>query len=183
MDHGNILVVQSYGYIENKDDHSPGAEGSRKRINQAARLVLDGIIPDNDLIAVFPQGYSKKHPTSKPGLELRPSLGAQMAAAMIEYRVFQTIKIVFEDLGWGTMWDIFNTYKMVEEMGFKTGTMHFVSDPTHLRRVKLVWNAYHPNGWYARFYPTPEEVLPFWERLLKEPVKRAWYRLVLWWKL
>lgn len=167
---GNILAVQSYGYIKNKSDLSSGALGSWGRILYAALLVGAGVIKKEGLIAVFPQGK---------GAAPARNLGVMLGDALASRQEMKDIPVFAQPRGWGTVEDVLNTYKMVRERGYSWAHISFVSDPVHIKRVELIWQYTKPLGWTASFYGSPFHQMMWQERWLREPAAR----LHCWWKL
>lgn len=175
--HANILAVQTYGYIENEFDLSVGAVGSRARLLYVAMLVMAGKIPRENLMAVFPQGISKTDPCGKNLSDV--SLGDSMISYLKIRPEMAGVKYKSESMGWGTLQDVRNTYELVRLLGYQTAHIHFVTDPVHLERVRLVWDKTHPEGWTATFHAATFHRMSWFERWVREPLAR----LVYWWKL
>lgn len=173
----NILAIQTYGNIRNPLDMSPGAVGSRGRALEAIRLVTSGQISTDGLIAVFPQGVSKEDPLGIKSDD--ESLGKQVAKFLASRPEMHGTKIYHEPLGWGTMSHVQNTYKMVRGLGYTSAHIIFVSDPVHIRRVKLVWKWTRPTGWSAEFHGSRLHTMSWAERRIREPIARLVYRFRL----
>lgn len=164
----NVLAVQSYGYINSPEDMGSGAIGSRARILSAAMYVRAGVIPHKDLIALFPQGVSKADPTG-PGR----SLGNMMAEYLKTRPEMEGVEVHHKALGWGTANDILHTYDMIRDLGYSKAHISFVTDPAHLRRIKLIWHMTRPKRWTASFHPAFLHRMTFKERFIREPIAFA----------
>lgn len=167
-----VMMIQSFDPIRNSE-----GQGSIIRIRKGCDLLRGGIVPERVLIP-WPQGYSKKSPT-KPLVGGDQSLGENMAeyCARQPEMIRAKAQIHWEPRSWGTKNDLLAAYEMTKKGMWGTPTAHFffVSDPTHMRRVKLVWDMTHPKGWTASFHPTDQEVLHGFDRTFREWVAYAWY--------
>lgn len=172
MDRKHVLVVAPYGYITHPSDDSSGAKGSIARLLYAAMLIHWRRIPRKDLLIVFPQ-KAKRVVDRLPDL---PTLGEQMAAFLRKRAGWiQGVHIKCEPRSWGTLEDTLATYEMVKAEGWKTNVhLHFVTDPVHLRRLRLIWNYTHPQGWTATFHAATFHQRSRWERFVYEPL--AWLK-------
>ncbi len=175
----HVVMIQTLDFIR---PLSPKDSGAKVRIRTAAEMVRNGQIP-KDAYMVWPQGYQKKNPT-KPVRESQISLGQNYAEfCKEEFPEFHDMTVLQEALGWGTMNDIGNGCRMIlpviHEKGYSKVRFHLVTDPTHMRRVRSVWNKIAPEAWLASFYSTEREVLSAFEIKRLEPVKRFGYRVML----
>lgn len=171
-----VLAVMPYGFIKNEGDMSSGAVGSRARSLYAAMLVGTGRIPREDLVALFPQGC---RPGERNMQSTRTSLGEMMAKYLVTRPEMSGVTIRHMALGYGTQDDVLNLYKMVRDMGHISAHIIFVTDPTHIKRVRIIWNQTHPKGWTAQFFGATFHRLSWRERLVREPVARLRCRLTL----
>lgn len=184
--HGNILAIQSFGFIHGPEDTGPGAQGSRARIRAALTAIRLGRIDTTRLVAVFPQKICTTQPVA-PG---HPScLGAMMARELDailtrELPGQRRIMIDHRPLSNNTMNDVLATYQMVYDLGYESAHISFVSDWWHLWRIRLVWWLTHtqlPNyaSWSADFIPAPEHARPLRECLPHEigGCFKYWWRL------
>lgn len=179
--HGNILAIQSFGFIHGPDDTGPGARGSRARIYGALTAIQLGRIDTTRLVAVFPQKICTTRPVA-PGY---PScLGAMMAhelAVILDRKLpgQRQIMIDHRPLSNSTVNDILATYEMAWNLGYDTAHISFVSDWWHLWRIRLVWRLTHRPGWTADFIPAPEHIRPLRECVPHElgGCLKYWWRL------
>lgn len=172
----NVLAVQSYGFIENDQDMSSGAVGSRARLLYAAMLVGTGRIKREDLVALFPQGY---RPDQIDQRHTRMSLGEMMAKYLRTRPEMDGVKIQHKALGYGTRTDVQNIYEMVRSIGHSSAHISFVTDPVHIRRVQIIWERTHPEGWTAEFFGATFHQMGWKERWIREPAARLQCRLTL----
>lgn len=170
----HFLAVQSFGLIQDDKDSSRGANGSRSRLDYAIHLIESGYITGVGLVALFPQGVSKLQPEKIDPSQT--SLGENMAGYVKERLAALNAEVLTSTLGWGTLADVTNTYNMVRDLGYNLAHINFVSDPVHIKRVKLVWDKTHPYGWTASFFSAKSHRLSSWERWVREPVARFVYR-------
>lgn len=167
-----VLMVQSYGYLyEGKK-----GEGSKIRIKRAVELVECGIVPRN-AIMVWPQAYK---PDSWGMFPEKEPLGVHLAKYCRHLSAFYSMTILDSPRGWNTLQDVKNACELVtEEMESKKmegiPLFYFVSDPVHIVRTRMVWEAVRPSGWEARFY-TSAHALTLFDRIVREPVARFIYR-------
>jgi hypothetical protein len=146
----NVLAIQSYDWIDSEKNEGAG---SIARIRAACNLVREGHIPEDSLV-VYPQGYSKENPLKKGASD--EYLGLNMRTFTERQKEMVRAKIVSWPMSWGTMNDLIASYRIVVRLGYDTAHFHFVTDPVHLRRVKLAWWLTHPQGWTAEFHPVIE---------------------------
>lgn len=175
----HIVAVQSYGYIDGPDDQSSGAQGSRARLDEALALV--GILShSHDVIFLFPQGYGKRNSSTPHGRAV--SLGESMAR-YVESKLpieHPRIQVRFKPLSWGTLGDLRSIPRMLGKIDSAYPPhIHFVTDPMHLKRVRLVWRHVHPRGWVTTFHAAKQHRMTWRERWIREPVARLWYRYQL----
>ncbi len=154
-----------------------GAVGSRARLLYAAMLVGTGVIPKENLVALFPQGMSKSNPHATS--ENRQPLGQMMEGYLKSCREMDGVPIHSKALGWGTLEDVLNVYAMGRELGYVRAHVHFVSDPVHIKRVRLIWEKTCPRWWTADFHGATFHHMTWKERWLREPFARLvyWFRL------
>jgi hypothetical protein len=169
---GNVLAIQTYGWILRKDDNSSGARGSRARVDFAVSLIEKNIIPRENLVVVFPQGW--------PNDEKRigNSLGEQVGAYFSSRPGMENIQVIYSYHSWGTESDVKNTPGLANRAGYREGKIYFVSDPVHIKRVRQIWKYYHVSGWSAEFFGATNHTLSFFERRIREPIAR----FVFWFK-
>ncbi len=177
---GNILAVQPYGYILGDGDMGSGAIGSRARILWAEMNVGAGWIRKKEergenLIAVFPQDLKPEISPLDPSFGL--TLGEMMGKYLRACPEMAGVEVVSKPLGHGTKNDILNTYEMVKGLGYELAHISFVSDPAHIKRVKIIWDRTHPFRWTAEFFGAPFHRMTWWERWAREPIARLVTRI------
>lgn len=168
QDTAKVLMVQSCDFITDTS-----GDGSRARIRAACDLVKAGKIPHNCTV-LWPQGYQKNDP-GRPERLGQESLGENMARYAREQPELSRASVIFEPSSWGTKGDVRACYRMVREAGYRNAEFFFVSDPVHLRRVKLVWWMTHPKGWRASFFPAESHRMGRFDRLIREPIALVSY--------
>ena len=172
----HILGAQSYGYIDGPQDQSTGAKGSRARMDEALAIART-LASSHKVIFLFPQGYQKKNPRVSDNRTM--SLGESMAQ-YVESNLSKKhpqIQVYFEPLSWGTLDDIKSIPQMLGKLGYDCQPhVHFVTDPEHLKRVRLVWKYVSPQGWAASFHPAEQHRMSWSERWIREPIARILYR-------
>jgi hypothetical protein len=172
----HVLMVHTHDFID-------GEKGARSKARAEAAVwhAGEGNIPHSALV-IFPQGYQKKNPTVSAGRS--ESLGKNVANYYAvcrstylghKYEDFAS-NILCMPLGWGTLDDVLNAYKMVKDRGYHYARFYMVSDRTHLKRIKLVWDKTHPEGWLVEYLPTAQPALSLFDRLVRERVARIVYR-------
>lgn len=168
----HVLAIQSYDFIT-----ATSGDGSISRINSACDWMWRGFIP-KDAYAVWPQGFQETNPSvqTHPGQE---SLGQNLANYAGSLPIMHDLKVLCRPMSWTTRRDILASYQLVQEIGYEQAVFYFVSDPVHLRRVRLTWWMTHPKGWEAIFLSAPAHKMSWKERLIREPVALAYYFVAL----
>jgi hypothetical protein len=174
----HFLAVQTYGWVNNNPIDS-GSNGTKARIKYAVNLIRLGIIPRENLTAIFPQGYSKKNPRQDNGNE---SLGQNASRYLLEISTGLNISLINEPLTWGTDKDVEET---MFQIGLYTsdskdmiGCVHFVSDPCHIQRVMICACANCSFDTRLVFHSATSHRLPNFQRFVREPVARLYARFI-----
>ena len=175
----HFLATQTYGWVNNNPNDS-GSNGTKARIDYAVNLIRLGIIPYQNLIAIFPQGYSKKNPKKDNGNE---SLGRNASRYFSEVSRGLNISILNEPLTWGTDRDVEMTMFQVGMYlnGINQnaiGCVHFVSDPCHIQRVMICACANCSFNTRLVFHSATTHRLPNFQRFVREPVARLYARFI-----
>lgn len=169
----HIISVQPYGYIDGPDDHRPGAEGSRARLNKGIEIALSLVQVGQKVIFLFPQGYGKDDPARTQGRSV--SLGESMAR-YVDTRMpkeFPGITVHFKPMSWGTMNDLKALVRMMHDLGISPGAhIHLVTDPTHLKRVQLIWYRLPYRRRPVTFHAAIAHRMSWKERWVREPLAR-----------
>lgn len=165
----HVLMVQSLDFIRENE-----GVGSIERIRRAVSLVKRGTVPE-DALMLWPQGYRKIRPMDRM-VPNEVSLGENLARYCATVPEFAKLDIRSAALGWGTDNDIKHVVLWVRSLGYETAHVYFVSDPSHMKRIKMVWAHVAPKGWTASFHES-QEVLTSKERSFREPVARFVYWL------
>lgn len=167
-----VLSIQSYDFINGES-----GEGSRRRIGAGCDLIAIKAIP-RDCFVVWPQGFSKKDPLH-PSRGHEVSLGRNMLLYALSQQDLRHAKMLQKEMSFGTKGDMLASYGMIAELGYDLAHFHFVTDPVHLWRVRLVWWMTHPRGWTASFHPAHTHKMSAKERFVHEPIKFVSYLLTL----
>jgi hypothetical protein len=152
-----VLMVQSLDYIGNGS-----GDGSIKRIAAARMLVKSKLIPKKAFM-LWPQNGNLAEE------ERGMSLGENLANYCNEIHEFEEMNIIHEAKSWGTLDDIDAAINMIKDRGYKHAHFYLVTDPTHMHRVKLVWEKIAPEGWMVEFHTTMDEVMNLLDRLREIP--------------
>jgi len=76
---------------------------------------------------------------------------------------------------WGTLNDIIATYDMVAELitwipADDTVHLHFVTDPDHLERVRMIVESTRPAHWIIHYHPAEAHRMSWFDRKIREPL-------------
>ncbi len=160
----DVLIIHPYGFITELDNS--GSAGSKAQIERARELIRHHKVAEN-CVMVFPQGYYPHRPES---------LGENMVRYIRSLSEFKNVYVLQSPCSRGTATDTIAAYDMVEKDGIDRSLMfHFVTDPVHMRRVRLIWFLTHPRyrGWQATFHPAYGHQMTARERNLREPLARV----------
>lgn len=172
----HVISVQPYGYIDGAEDCGSGALGSRARLDKGLEIARE-LSRTDEVLFLFPQGYGKEDPTKPEGRAV--SLGESMARYVERMlpKEHPRIRVYSRPLSWGTAKDLLAVRIMTSERGFGFPPhMHFVTDPVHLKRVRLIWKHVNLFDWPATFHPSVQHRMTWKERWIREPLARLQYR-------
>lgn len=175
----HVISVQPYGYIDGHRDRGSGALGSRARLEKGLEIARELTRAGERVLFLFPQGYKKENPT-RPG-ERGLSLGGSMAH-YLETRIGEEehINVYTKPLSWGTANDLRALCLMLAELDVGSiPYVHFVTDPTHLKRVRLIWKHIKHAGYHASFHAATAHRMTWKERWMREPIARLKFRYEL----
>lgn len=176
----HFLAIQTYGWITD-DPNDLGSNGSKARVECAVDLVRDSVIPKDDLVAIFPQGYCKKDPTRNI-YGSKESLGENVGRYFLKVASGLNISTLIKPLTWGTDRDVQMTMMQIDQyLGIDNPTIrcvHFISDPCHIQRVMIPGCACSSPRFRVVFHPAMNHRLPTFQRVVREPVARLVYRFI-----
>ena len=175
----HVISVQPYGYIDGPEDRGSGALGSRSRLDKGLEIARE-LPRTSEIIFLFPQGYGKNNPTKrhKRFFSLGESMALYVTSMLPEEHPH--IRVSSKPLSWGTMNDIRALYLMLAEL--PVGSMphiHFVTEPAHLKRVRMVWKYINSIGYPATFHAATQHRMTWKERWVREPIARLNYKYQL----
>lgn len=92
----------------------------------------------------------------------------------------KSAKFYVEAESWTTLGDTLACFNAVKRLGYTNVHFNFVTDPVHMRRVKLIWNMTQlEKGWAAAFFVAVEHRLSWKERYIREPIALLSYAIKL----
>lgn len=158
----DFISIQPYGFINGAEDTSTGAEGSRRRVDKALELLKTGVIPQDSMV-IFPQ----KHGLGKQLWEyFKPQ----------QQTPFST-SVYLSEISWGTFDDILATYRIIASLLESISAddevhLHFITDPDHLKRVKMIVGSTCPSHWKAHYHPATRHQRSWFDRKVYELLAR-----------
>ena len=168
----HILAVATYGFVDD-DPHNLGSIVTKERVSHGGTLIERGAIPP-DVLVPFPQKARSEHGTE--------SLGESAAAYARSLPAYARATVLSVPASNGTWDDTLATYELARHrFGYEPLIIHFVSDPTHLFRIRMIWWFTKPPQWRASFWAAKTHRGDAWKHepkaYLHTLCKGVWYRL------
>jgi hypothetical protein len=134
----DIIVIHPFGRLSHQD------EGTVLRCMAAVQLIFGRLFPQSYRV-ILTAGYTRKRP-ELPTLEHRVSLAEEIANFLVK-RGVPPYKIIAEPRCWGSVNEIVEAMKIIDERGFRPDRIYDVTDIDHAARTEMVWKAIAPQNW------------------------------------